>query len=40
MFGTRPGSITFENHLEKMNEPIKPIMEDLRKFVISLGSYE
>ena len=38
MFGTKPGSITFENHLEKMKEPIKPIMLDLRKFVISLGS--
>ncbi len=38
MFGTKPGSITFENHLENMKEPIKPIMLDLRKFVISLGS--
>src|ERR687892_1730321 len=38
MFGTKPGSITFENHLERMKEPIKPIMVDLRKFVISLGS--
>jgi hypothetical protein len=38
MFGTKPGGITFENHLEKMKEPIKPIMLDLRKFVISLGS--
>src|SRR3712207_5584045 len=38
MFGTKPGGITFENHLEKMKEPIKPIMLDLRKFVTSLGS--
>ncbi len=38
MFGTRPGRITFENHLEKLKEPVKPIMVDLRKFVISLGS--
>jgi hypothetical protein len=38
MFSTRPSSITFENHLERMKEPIKPIMVDLRKFVISLGS--
>ena len=38
MSGTKPGGITFENHLEKMKEPIKPIMLDLRKFVISLGS--
>jgi hypothetical protein len=38
MFSTRPGRITFENHLEKLNEPIKPIMVDLRKFVMSLGS--
>ena len=38
MFSTRPSNITFENHLEKMKEPIKPIMVDLRKFVTSLGS--
>jgi hypothetical protein len=38
MFSTRPSSIAFENHLERMKEPIKPIMVDLRKFVISLGS--
>jgi hypothetical protein len=38
MSGTKPGGITFENHLEKTKEPIKPIMLDLRKFVISLGS--
>ena len=38
MFSTRPSSITFENHLERMKESIKPIMVDLRKFVISLGS--
>ena len=38
MFSTRPSNITFENHLKKMKEPIKPIMVDLRKFVTSLGS--
>ena len=38
MFSNRPSSITFENHLERMKESIKPIMVDLRKFVISLGS--
>ena len=38
MFSTRPSSIIFENHLERMKESIKPIMVDLRKFVISLGS--
>src|SRR5918994_2609834 len=38
MFGTRPSRITFESHLEKLKEPVRPIMVDLRKFVISLGS--
>ena len=38
MFGTSPGRITFENHLGKLKEPVRPIMADLRKFVISLGS--
>ncbi|MCY1154010.1 MAG: hypothetical protein MOP50_490 [Nitrososphaera sp.] len=38
MFGTGPGRITFESHLEKLKEPVRPIMVDLRKFVISLGS--
>jgi len=38
MFGTGHGNITFESHLEKLSEPIKPIMVDLRKFVTSLGS--
>src|ERR671918_124071 len=38
MFGIRPGRITFESHLEKLKEPVRPIMVDLRKFVISLGS--
>lgn len=38
MFGTRPGRITFESHLEKLKEPVRPIMVDLRKFVTSLGS--
>lgn len=38
MFGTRPDRITFESHLEKLKEAVRPIMVDLRKFVISLGS--
>ena len=38
MFGTMPGRITFESHLEKLKEPVRSIMVDLRKFVISLGS--
>jgi hypothetical protein len=38
MFGTRHGRITFESHLEKLKEPLRPIMVDLRKFVISLGN--
>jgi hypothetical protein len=38
MFGTSPGRITFENHLGKLKGPVRPIMADLRKFVISLGS--
>jgi hypothetical protein len=38
MFGTGPGRITFESHLEKLKEPVRSIMVDLRKFVISLGS--
>lgn len=38
MFGIGHGNITFESHLEKLSEPIKPIMVDLRKFVTSLGS--
>ncbi len=38
MFGIGHGHITFESYLEKLSEPIKPIMVDLRKFVISLGS--
>jgi hypothetical protein len=38
MFGTRPGIIIFESHFEKLKEPVRQIMVDLRKFVISLGS--
>jgi hypothetical protein len=38
MFDNMPGRITFESHLEKLKEPIRPIMADLRKFVLSLGS--
>ena len=38
MFGTQYGSIPFESHLEKLKEPFRTILVDLRKFVISLGS--
>jgi hypothetical protein len=38
MFGSRSGRIPFENHLEKLKEPARSLMVDLRKFVISLGS--
>jgi hypothetical protein len=38
MFGTQSGSIPFESHLEKLKEPSRTILVDLRKFVISLGS--
>jgi hypothetical protein len=38
LFGTQPGRITFESHLEKLKEPARTIMVDLRKFVVSLGS--
>jgi hypothetical protein len=38
MFGTQSGSIPFESHLEKLKEPFRTILIDLRKFVISLGS--
>ena len=32
-----PNSIPFETHLERLNEPVKTIMLDLRDFVKSLG---
>jgi hypothetical protein len=38
LFGTPPGRIPFESHLEKLKEPVRTIMVDLRKFVVSLGS--
>ena len=38
MFDTGPGYLTFESHLEKLRETVRPIMVDLRKFVLSLGS--
>ena len=39
MFGTNSSSkIPFEFHLEKLNEPSRTILVNLRKFVISLGS--
>ncbi len=37
MFGTG-GRPQFESHLERLKEPAKTIMVDLRKFVLSLGS--
>lgn len=38
MFGSGPGRIPFESHLEKLKEPARTLMVDLRKFVISLSS--
>src|SRR5919197_5862439 len=38
MFGTKSGNIPFEFHLEKLKEPSRTILVNLRKFVISLGS--
>ncbi len=38
MFGTHPGRIPFESHLEKLKEPARTILVDLRKFVVSLGN--
>ena len=37
MFSTG-GRPHFENHIERMKEPARTIMVDLRKFVLSLGS--
>ena len=37
MFGNQPGRIPFESHLEKLKEPARSIMVDLRNFVKSLG---
>jgi hypothetical protein len=37
MFGSGPGRIPFESHLEKLKEPARTMMVDLRKFVKSLG---
>ncbi len=39
-FGLFPsgGRIQFEAHLEKLDEPIKSVMLDLRKFAMSLGA--
>jgi hypothetical protein len=37
MFGAHPGRIPFERHLEKLKEPARTILVDLRKFVVSLG---
>jgi hypothetical protein len=41
IFGSASPSINrpqFENHLERLNEPARVAMVDLRKFVFSLGS--
>ncbi len=43
MFGMQPGSNNnnrpqFESHLERLNEPVREAMIDLRKFVLSLGN--
>ncbi len=38
MFGTKSGNIPFEFHLEKLKEPSRTILVNLRKFVRSLGS--
>jgi hypothetical protein len=38
MFGSGPARIPFESHLEKLKEPARTLMVDLRKFVMSLGS--
>jgi hypothetical protein len=38
MFGSQPGKIPFESHLEKLKEPARTIMVDLRTFVKSLGT--
>src|ERR671927_809892 len=38
MFGAHPGRIPFESHLEKLKEPARTILVDLRKFVVSLGN--
>lgn len=37
MFGTG-GRPQFESHLERLKEPAKTILVDLRKFVLSLGN--
>ena len=37
MFG-KPGKLQFESHLERLQEPARTIMVDLRRFVLSLGS--
>jgi predicted transport protein len=41
IFGNAPPPINrpqFENHLERLSEPARAAMVDLRKFVFSLGS--
>ncbi|HEV8404491.1 MAG TPA: hypothetical protein VGQ13_01165 [Nitrososphaera sp.] len=37
MFGNQPDRIPFESHLEKLSEPARTIMVDMRNFVKSLG---
>ncbi len=38
MFSTQPSRIPFESHLERLREPARTIMIDLRNFVKSLGT--
>jgi len=38
MFSTQPGRIPFESHLERLKEPARTIMVDLRNFARSLGT--
>ena len=37
MMSGQPGRIPFETHLERLKEPARTIMVDLRKFVLALG---
>lgn len=37
MFGSGPGKIPFETHLENLSGPAKSILLDLRNFLRSLG---
>ncbi len=37
-FGMFPSGGKFETHLEKLDEPVRSVMLDLRKFAMSLGA--